>query len=472
MKLLVLDTKVAHALDFCMRAQRDGHEVRWFVPHNEKSCKVGEGLTTVIRDYTSSLRWADLVFLSDNTVHTGIADQLRAHGVPVVGAGRKSKDWELDRVHGMQVLQAHGIEVPEYKEFNNYDDAIRFVKKNKDKRYVSKPSGDADKALSYVSKAPCDMLYMLERWKKNTKLHPPFILQECIDGIEMAVGGWFGPGGFNAGWCENFEFKKLCNGDLGCATGEQGTVLRYVESSKLASIMLKPLTKSLLDLGYVGYIDINTIIDDDGQAWPLEFTMRPGWPTFNIQQELHTGDCCQWLLDLSTGKDARNLIYDQVAIGVVMSIPDYPFSHRTGKEVCGIPVYGATSELWEHIHPAEMMLASAPAEDLRSKPMPATAGDYVLIMSAVGASVQEAKKTVYDRLKSLIIPNSPMYRTDIGERLRKQLPKLQAMGYAKGLNYSTPQAVSKELPPKASPSSKPSLMKLPNAETPMQILYV
>src|SRR5215831_18237086 len=228
------------------------------------------------------------------------------------------------------MLSENGIEVPAYKEFNNYDDAIRFVKKH-DRPFVSKPSGDADKALSYVAKTPTDLLFMLERWKASSKLKPPFILQEKVEIVEMAVGGWIGPGGWNEGWCENWEEKKLCTGNLGCSTGEQGTVLRYVKSSKLAKQLLLPLTDDIRRTGHTGYVDINCIIDEKGQPWPLEFTMRPGWPTLNIQQELHKGDSIEWLANLVDGTDSKNLTLNEIAIGVVLSIPDYPYSHLTRK---------------------------------------------------------------------------------------------------------------------------------------------
>jgi hypothetical protein len=68
-----------------------------------------------------------------------------------------------------------------------------------------------------------------------------------------------------------------------------------------------------------------------------------------------------------------------------------------------------------------------------------TAGDYVLVMSGTGPTVKDATDTTYHRLSTLSMPNSPMYRTDIGRRLRKQLPLLQATGYALGMEYSTPQ---------------------------------
>jgi phosphoribosylamine--glycine ligase len=407
---------------------------------SERTKDIGKGLVDIVAEYEPHLRWADLIFLADNThtVPLRTVDQVRRLGVAVCGATRPTSDWELDRSLGMAMFEEYGVPVPEHREFSDFDQAIAYVKKQ-DRPFVSKPSGDADKALSYVAKTPADLVYMLERWKKSTKLKPPFILQERVDGIEMAVGGWLGPHGFNRGWCENFEFKKLCNGDLGCATGEQGTVLRYVAKSKLARQVLKPFEQELVDEGYTGYVDVNCIIDDAGKPWPLEFTMRPGWPTFSIQQELHTGDCVEWLAALCDGTDAGNAVLDTVAVGVVMSIPDYPYSHITRKEVTGIPVYGYEADE-EHLHACEMMMTEAPdPETMKPVKMPGTAGDYVLVASGSGDTVRAARDTVYRRLKKLIVPNSPMYRTDIGDRLREQLPKLQAHGYAAGMNFAAPR---------------------------------
>jgi phosphoribosylamine---glycine ligase len=438
-KLLVLDSKMAHGLDFVMRAQRDGHEVRWFVPENEKTRHVGEGLADIVRDFNPSLKWCDLCFVTDNTTYLRNIDAARKEGCMVVGATSDSAEWELDRSVGMEAMEGCGVPVPEYCEFDSYDDAIAFVKKH-DRPFVSKPSGDADKALSYVAKTPADLVYMLQRWKANNKLKGAFILQEKIDGIEMAVGGWIGPEGFNDGFCENFEFKKLCTGDLGCATGEQGTVLRYVKKSKLARKVLLPFEEELVALGHTGYVDVNCIIDGNGVPWPLEFTMRPGWPTFQIQQELHQGDCVEWLRDLVEGEDAHNLTFDDVALGVVVAIPDYPYSHITRKEVTGVPLYGLDKIDQDRVHLCEAMMCEAPdIATMKPVTIPGTAGDYVMVLSSKGHTVQHAKQATYKLLTKLNIPNSPMWRIDIGDRLRKQLPELQSHGYATGMDFAKPK---------------------------------
>ena len=225
-------------------------------------------------------------------------------------------------------------------------------------------------------------------------------------------------------------------GDHGPATGEMGTVLRFVRRSRLADKVLKPLEDALAALNYVGYVDVNCIIDDHGDPWPLEFTMRFGWPTFNIQAALNEGDAAEWMIDLTRGRDAKPFTLDSVAVGVVMAIPDFPYSKLTRKDVRGIPVHGLTDQ--HNLHPCELMAGTAPADvdgKVVDQPCMVTAGDYLLVASGVADTISTAKRRAYRMLKEVEVPNSPFYRTDIGDRLKTQLPDIQKHGYAKGLTF-------------------------------------
>lgn len=440
MRLLVIDSDGSSGLDLALRAQRDGHQVKLAIRANGRNDKIGQGFVEVVRDAREWLRWSNLAVSCYNDVYLRDLDAHRAAGGKVIAASQETAQWEINRQIGQAIFKKAGIPVLSSTQFNDYDSAIGHVKRHM-RRFVSKPTGDgtADKALSYVSSGPDDMVFMLERWKRLGKLKTPFILQEFVPGVEMGVAGWFGPGGWNEGWEENFEFKKLMNGDLGPATGEQGTIMRYVRQSKLARKVLEPLTDALEKAGYVGDIDVNCIIDEKGHPWPLEFTMRLGWPAFNLQIALHQGDIAEWLMDLASGTDSRSVLLDKVCCGVVMSIPDYPYSHVTRKEVTDIPIYGLKDNLWKHVHPCEMALMEAPVTvegKILTMPQPVTAGDYVLVMTAVADTIKDAALTSYRRLERLTVPNSPMYRTDIGKKLAKQLPKIQAHGYATNLIYS------------------------------------
>jgi phosphoribosylamine---glycine ligase len=446
MRVLIVDPP-GHGLDFALRARQAGHEVKLAIREDSRTHHIGQGFCEVVRDHRAWLRWANLVVGTDNSLYLRNLDAHRNEGGLIIGPSQEAAKWELDRKFGQDVFRKAGIKTATSKEFHSYDDAIAFVKKSMG-RFVSKPCDDAnaDKALSYCSSGPDDMIYMLERWKRSDKLKGSFILQEFIPGIEMSAAGWFGPHGWLPCFEEAFEFKKLMNGECGPATGEQGTVLRYVAKSKLADKVLLPLTTQLKKLRYIGDVAVNCIIDDNGQPWPLEFTMRLGWPAFQLQLALVKGDPVEWLHDLATGKGNKCPFFlDRLAIGVVLSVPDYPYSRLTGKEVVGIPLFGVTPGLMKHLHPCEMMVVDCynqVGEELVKMPTPATAGDYVLVMTATGMTVQDTRQKVYRRLERVKknMPGSPMYRTDIGLRLSKQIPVLAKMGYARGLTFSQPQS--------------------------------
>jgi phosphoribosylamine--glycine ligase len=449
LKILILDCEFV-GVDFALKCQRWGHEVVYFQAPGTGGArrKDGDGLLTKVYDLDQIrkkwLGWADLIVPCDNVKYLDMLEPFRKIGYPVFSPSAEAAELEVNRETGQKAMAKAGIPIIESKTFHDYDSAIAYVKKQ-GKPMVSKPSGEADKALSYVSNNAADLVYMMERWKKNPKYVKSatecgFIVQEKKKGIELAIGGWFGPSGWSKYLTLNAEYKKLHNGDLGVNTGEQGTLVSYVTHDKLFDQILKPMTAQLEALEYTGYIDNNAIIDPDtGDVWPMEFTCRFGWPLFDNQNALHDGDPAQWMLDLLNGKDTLKVRANTPCVSVVMTIPDYPYSHHTAKEIEGIPVYNA--EDTDHIHPKQMMLAEdvpvMVGDKVVSMPNYATSGDYVLVATGCGENITGARKSAYAAIRKVKIPNSPAYRTDIGVgRLTKQLPDLHRLGYAKGWDFA------------------------------------
>jgi phosphoribosylamine--glycine ligase len=441
MKILIIDT-ASEALDWAMRCIEAGHEVMWYCAKRDDRSKeiAGEGIVPKLYDYEALWKrwvgWADLVFMVDNTKYTDKLEPFRKMGYPIFGPSPEASELELNRALGQQAMKDAGLNILDGKVFHDYKAAVRFVEKNQ-RFLVSKPSGEADKALSHVAKDAKSLIYMLERWEKDDKYRKDaakhgFILQEKIEGVEFAVGGWFGPHGWSKFWYENFEFKKLMAGDLGPNTGEQGTLSMYVRHSKLAEIGLKPMTKLLTKLRYVGFIDINGMIDEKGGFWPFEFTMRPGWPTFHNQIATHLGDPAQWMLDLLNGRDTLKVMENVHCISVVVAIPDYPYSKITKKKLTGIPVYGAHDR--NHVHLCEVCMGEAPIESgdrIIRIPHYVTCGDYVAVVTGTGETVRGARKSAYAAVKKISIPNDPFYRPDIGSgRVKEGIPIIQKLGYA------------------------------------------
>lgn len=420
-------------VDVSMRAQKHGHTCKVFTKqYDPRKRPVGKGLIDIVYDWRPWARWADLIFLESNNAYMREMDNLRRAGCLIIGGNHESAEWEIDRSLGMQVFKRAGISIPPFREFTDYDSAISYVKR-RDEPFASKPSGKCDdKSLSYVARSPDDLVYKMNQWKSKYGKPPfPFVLQEKIKGIEFAVGAWFGPDGFVTGWEENFEHKKLMAGDTGPNTGEMGTVLRYVANSKLADKVLKPLEPQLERLGYTGNIDVNCIIDEDGNPWPLEFTMRFGWPTFTIQMSLFEWDPIEFLYEFAMGRSTKNAFrMNDVCVGVIPVLPPFPSTPKNYEDIIGIPILEAADDFsFEEIMKWEGDRSGVKAEY-------ASAGVIIGVATKSGATVRDACRRAYRELDKLHMPSSPFWRPDIGDRLRKDLPRLQEHGYARGFTYS------------------------------------
>jgi phosphoribosylamine---glycine ligase len=392
---------------------------------------------------TKYLDWADLIFLTGNSYYLDMLDDYRARGYPIFGPSQEASRWELDRMYGQEIMKKAGLNTIPGIEFNDFAEAAKFVKENPT-YMVSKPSGDCDKSLSYVAHDAASLIYMLtDRWPQNEKyMHDAkahgFLLQEKMTGCEIAVGGWFGPGGWSKWWYSNVEYKKIANGDLGQNTGEMGTLSMYVQKDKLADVALIPLTKSLKAIDYIGAIDVAGMVDDDGDFFPFEFTCRPSWPGFHNQNATHRGDPANWMLDLILGKDTLQVQENVCCVSVVYVTPDFPKSKETNKELIGFPIYNAKDR--EHIHLCDVMLGQdVPVQvDKKIVRMPhyVTCGDYLLVATGTGETITSARRSVYAAIQKIKTPNNPFYRTDIGRaRFVDGLPLLQKHGFATHFRY-------------------------------------
>jgi phosphoribosylamine--glycine ligase len=431
MRVLLLEESADGLLDLAIRAWRYGHDVRYHVGSFDRvKHPTGMGLVERVADWRpSALGWADLVIAGGNGKWMRALDAVRARGVPMIGGNSEAAQLELDRLAGMAAFRRAGIAVPPFRQCRTLDEAIRTVEE-RGEGFAAKPCGSVgDKSLSFVGKSAEETLWRLRRWKKEGKRFPcGLMLQELVRGVEFAVGAWFGPHGFAPGWEENFETKRMAAGDLGPNTGEMGTVMRLVTRSKLADEVLKPLEAQLERLGWVGNVDVNCIVDEDGTPWPLEFTMRCGWPSTSIELALHDGDPIEFLAGVAMGKPPKTRRLDEIVVGIVLALPPYPFGHEKAPEVVGVPIWGITDGILDDLHFADVMAGSG--TDF------ATAGSYVLVATGTGSSVSHSRNQALRVLNRLKIPASPFWRIDIGNRLRGQLEALQRHGFARDLLYA------------------------------------
>lgn len=421
---------------FGNHVQDYGHQVRYWTGNPET--RAGAGILDKVRDWKASVEWADLTILSGNCDYPKGLDDCFGEGYPIFGTNPKAAELELDRGKGQEVLEKYGIETAPYTVVSSVKEGIDLIRKT-DQAYAMKPwGGEANKALTCVAKTPEDAVFTLLKWEKEGLFSGQLMMQEKVDGIEMGISAFFGPGGFSAALEESFEHKKFLNDDLGGNTGEMGTVLRHTDSSALFDSVLAPLEDYLHLLNYVGDVSVNCIIDSRGKPWPLEFTMRLGWPDFNIRQEVIKGDPVEWMHDLLFGRDTLDVSTD-VAVGVIMAHGDFPHDKDDPAEWSGYPLRGLNDDNYPHIYFQQMQYAKTAAlvdGKVRDAYSYLTAGTYNLVCTGKGRSVSRAADRALEIAKSVYWPSNVVYRTDIGKRLEEQLPLLQKHGYAVGMKYA------------------------------------
>ncbi|NNF67877.1 MAG: phosphoribosylamine--glycine ligase, partial [Gammaproteobacteria bacterium] len=273
--------------DTAWQVSKEGHAVKYFIDA-EDSKAIGDGFVPKVDDWEAELDWADVVVFDDVLGHGKLAERVRAAGKLAVGGTEYTDKLEDSRSFGQDELKRLGISIIPFQEFTSFDEAITFVEQNP-ARYVIKPSGEAQniKRLLFVGEENDgrDVIHVLKAYKNvYSDRVKVFQMQRRVTGVEVAVGAFFNGRRFVTPININFEHKKLFPGNLGPSTGEMGTSMYWSKPNRLFSSTLKKMEQKLAEEKFVGYIDLNCIVNGKG-IYPLEFTPRFGYPTIFIQQE-------------------------------------------------------------------------------------------------------------------------------------------------------------------------------------------
>lgn len=420
-------SKVALINDIAWQVIKEGNEAKYFIEDVDQR-DIADGFVPKIDDWHKEVDWADVIVIDDVSGQGKIAADLRKKGKRVVGGTPYTDMLEDDRSFGQRELISHGIKTIPFWEFTDFNEAIKLVQEHPDK-YVIKPSGAAQniKHLLFVGqeKDGSDVIRILDSYKRVWhKWIKVFQLQKKVEGVEIAVGAFFNGHDFIHPINVNFEHKKLFPGEFGPSTGEMGTSMFWCEPNNLFKLTLERLTETLRKEGYVGYIDLNCIVNSFG-IYPLEFTCRFGYPTISIQQEGMITPIGEFLYNLADGHGEDLKVKKGFQVGVSIVVPPYPFDDQEtfasySKDAV---IAFKNSGHMTGIHIQEVKLVN-------EQWVVAGFEGYALIVVGTGLTMKEAQKQAYARVKNVLIPNM-YYRVDIGDRWYDEFDKLHSWGYIK-----------------------------------------
>jgi phosphoribosylamine--glycine ligase len=409
--------------DIAWQVSKEGHEVRYYIK-DQKEADIADGFVAKSENPEKDAEWADIIVFDDTLGQGEKAQALRAQGKKVIGGSAYSDRLEDDRSFGQEELKKAGVNIIPYREFDSFDEAMEHVVKNPD-RYVIKPSGEAQnvKRRLFVGEEEDgqDVIRMLDAYKRAFSDEiKVFQLQRRVTGVEVAVGAFFNGKQFVYPVNINFEDKKLFPGNLGPPTGEMGTSMFWSPPNQLFNQTLLKMESRLTEEGYVGYIDVNCIVNGNG-IYPLEFTSRFGYPTISIQQAGMNTPTGQFFWDLAGGTDPRLRVKSGFQIGVRIVVPPFPFDD--------------TETFESFSRNAAIVFKKPPNDEYHIEDVKQVNGQWVvagtsgaiLIVVGLGQTMKQAQSQVYSRIKNVMIPNM-YYRTDIGDRWDEDSDRLHNWG--------------------------------------------
>lgn len=410
--------------DVAWQVKKEGHNVKFYI-RDEEEKDIGDGFIEKTDDWEKEVDWADILVFDDTLGQGEKVKALREKGKLVVGGTPYTDKLEDDRGFGQEELKNAGIPIIPYKNFTSFDEAIEFVKSKPDK-YVIKPSGEAGniKILLFVGEEENgqDVISILEAYKTSwAKSIRELQLQKKVSGVEVAVGAYFNGNEFVYPININFEHKKLFPGNLGPSTGEMGTSMFWSDPNRLFNATLKKMEPKLKEEHYVGYIDLNCIVNGSG-IFPLEFTSRFGYPTIFIQEEGITMPISEFLYKLAAGENFTIKTKKGFQVGARIIVPPYPFDDPATFEA-----YSKNAAVlfkkdnYDGVHIEDMKLVDG-------EWLVAGSAGVILTVVGTGTTMKQAQTDMFNKIKNITVPNM-YYRTDIGDRWFEDSDKLHNWGY-------------------------------------------
>ncbi len=407
------------------KMQHEGHDVSAIVgePRYAEALK---GLITVMPGgEVYAAENYDMVVM-DTTGMGKSAEQARRE-VPTIGDSILADTLEEDRVYGLEFMQKCGLQVAPWEKFTDPADAIRYIKKRKT-RLVFKPVGEQDdKSTTYVSRSAEDMLDYFDVLFRTAKVSE-FILQEYVEGTEISLEVYINETGYYA-LNATLETKKLMNGDVGPNTGCSGSLCWMIENeNRIFEKGLKKCIAPLQEMGYVGPLDLNTIVNDSG-VWALEFTPRFGYDATALLTRLLPVSFADFLYAVASNQSVPALSpKHSFCASARLSIPPYPCDGLPDKFYkAGVPISGLTEKNLDEFFIYDVRKRAEDADDLETAGLCGWVGSPLAVGETPGAAFGAA----YDMLEEVRVPNG-QYRTDVLENVAKRYAALREGGWLKG----------------------------------------
>ena len=423
MKILVLGSGAReHAIILSLRAEQTEHEI-FVAPGNAGMAQDATPVTLDPLDGGAVTAFAnehaiDLVVIGPEApLVAGVADALRAHGIPVFGPGKAAAELEGSKSFAKRIMNEAGVPTGRAVRAATVAD-VEAAFDDLGAPYVVKADGLAAGKGVIVTSDRADALAHAEHYLPAG----PVLIEEFLSGPEVSLF-FLSDGDTVRALSPAQDFKRALDGDAGPNTGGMGAYspLPWLaeqfgsEQEFVAEVtrdVALPVIRQLDAEGtpFIGLLYAGLILTPAGVR-VIEFNARFGDPETQIVLPRLITPLSELLFAAASGTledQPEPEFSEDVAITVVLASEGYPEAPQTGRPIEGLAAAAA-------VEGVRIVHAATASPDAPGGSLIATGG-RVLNVVAVGSDFRTARARAYEAI-ALIGLDGSHYRTDIAARV-------------------------------------------------------
>ncbi len=337
----------------------------------------------------------------------GVADAVRAGGIPCFGPGAEAARLEGSKAFAKEVMASAGVPTAEAAVCETPAELEAALDRFGAPHVVKEDGLAAGKGVVVTSDRAAALDHGLACLAKDGGR---VVVEDYLDGPEASVF-CVCDGATVRALAPAQDFKRLGDGDAGPNTGGMGsyTPLTWAPADlaeQVVTTVAQPVVDELARRGtaFVGLLYCGLALTSKGMR-VVEFNVRFGDPETQAVLARLTSSLPELLLAAATGRLAEVLEptwSEQAAVDVVLAAPGYPGTVITGGAITGI-------EEAERVDGVHVLHAGTGRGD--DGALIATGG-RVLSVVALGESVAAARERAYEAIRRIHLDGA-QYRTDI-----------------------------------------------------------